>query len=66
MPVMEALTEGKPDYTPVRQSLIRQQRPEALEPDSKVNSETCSLAYMAEADVDTVEQFQKFDFQVSY
>ncbi|KAG8263075.1 hypothetical protein J6590_040706 [Homalodisca vitripennis] len=33
------------------------------EPASVVSPETCAVTYMAEADVDTVEQFQKFNFQ---
>lgn len=36
------------------------------EPDSLVSAATCPVPTLAEADVDTLETFQKFDFQVSH
>lgn len=77
-PGLEVLTEAKRDA--LRQETnevqempqeprLRQEPPQVTpEPEaySVVSSETCGLTYMAEADVDTVEQFQKFDFQVCF
>ncbi|XP_054270570.1 alpha-mannosidase 2 [Macrosteles quadrilineatus] len=73
-PGLEVLTEAKRDA--LRQETnevqempqeprLRQEPPQTPEPEaySVVSSETCGLTYMAETDVDTVEQFQKFDFQ---
>ncbi|GLG99557.1 Protein of unknown function [Gryllus bimaculatus] len=38
---------------------------EWMEPDSAINEETCPIMPGASTDVDTVEQFKKFEFQVS-
>ncbi|KAK7792634.1 hypothetical protein R5R35_007304 [Gryllus longicercus] len=37
---------------------------EWMEPDSAINEETCPIMPGASTDVDTVEQFKKFEFQV--
>lgn len=50
----------------VDNEVVRRQEPSTPEPEPAglVSSQTCPLQYMAEADIDTVDQFQKFDFQV--
>lgn len=59
--------EQSDDNEVLREVEVTEQKPTAEpEPPSLVSSETCPLLYMAEADVDTVEQFQKFNFQVRY
>lgn len=68
----EAKRDGlRPETNELPQEMppARPEPPAALvtpdpEPGSVVSSQTCGLTYMAEADVDTVEQFQKFNFQV--
>lgn len=67
-----AMDDGQAKHDALRlddNEVVRPQEPPVIttpEPEAagSVTPQTCPLQYMADADIDTVDQFQKFDFQV--